>query len=84
MAFFSVMERDYDGEKIKQLMKTTGISHIFLSKSLCCSNPRSFNSLAGMIVRGVQPDWISVMKIPAEFRDVILAKVDGRKLRESQ
>ncbi|MDR2107409.1 MAG: hypothetical protein LBO73_02740 [Holosporaceae bacterium] len=84
LAFFSVMEENYDGEKIKKILETTGTSYIFISKSMCYSNIRTYNSLAGMIVRGVHPDWIDIVKIPSEFKDIILARINKQKLSESR
>jgi hypothetical protein len=81
LAFFSVLEKDYDEDEVKKILLQTATSYIFISKTLSYSNPKTQNSLAGMIIRGTYPSWISIVDIPSEFEDVILVKIDQGKLR---
>ncbi|MDR2157950.1 MAG: hypothetical protein LBO02_01375 [Holosporaceae bacterium] len=80
LSFFTVIESDYDENKVKQILLTTNTSYIFISKTMCYATPSARNSLAGMIVRGNVPDWIDVVKLPDEFEDVILVKINQNKL----
>jgi hypothetical protein len=80
LSYFAVMEGEYNETEIKKIFKKTKTSHIFLSKSMTYSTPAARNSLAGLIVDGKYPDWISIVNIPPEFEDVIIAKVDQKKL----
>jgi hypothetical protein len=80
LSFYLVTETEYDEKAVKKNLYTTGTDYIFVSKSMCLTNPASRNSLAAMIAEGRPPDWISIAAIPAEFEDVVLAKIDKKKL----
>jgi hypothetical protein len=81
LSFFSVMETDYNEDEVKRILSVTNTSYIFISKTMSYATPKAKNSLAGMIIQGTHPDWISIVKVPYEFEDVILVKVDQKKLR---
>jgi hypothetical protein len=83
LSYFAVIEKEYDERVVKKILSATNTSYIFISKYATYANPSARVSLAGMIVDGKYPDWISVVNIPAEFSDIILVKVDQVKLRQS-
>jgi hypothetical protein len=83
LAFFSIFERNYNESEVKKILLKTKTSYIFLSKTLSYSNPKTQNSLVGMVIQGNGPDWISIVDIPAEFEDVLLIKIDHNKLHAS-
>jgi hypothetical protein len=82
LAFFTVIESPYNEDVVGKILLRTKTSYIFLSRSECYTNPAAANSLAGMIVKDRYPEWISIVKVPEEFGDVILAKVNRPLLRQ--
>jgi hypothetical protein len=80
LSFYLVTEAEYNEKIIKKILYTTGTDYIFVSKSMCLNNPAGRNSLAAMIADGRQPDWLSITAIPAELEDVVLARIDRKKL----
>ncbi|MDR1362281.1 MAG: glycosyltransferase family 39 protein [Holosporaceae bacterium] len=80
LTFFAVTEKEYDEKTVKKMLHTAGVDYIFISKSMCYANPSCQNSLARMIADSGGPDWLSVAPIPQEFDDVVLVKVDQKKL----
>ena len=78
LAFYDIMENNYDEQKIKNLLKKTKTDYIFISKSMTFATLEAKNSFVGMIVQGILPEWITIIDIPHEFEDVILAKVDRK------
>ncbi|MDR2267831.1 MAG: hypothetical protein LBD81_00070 [Holosporaceae bacterium] len=83
LLFHLIAETEYNERVVKKILNTTGTDYIFISKSMCLMNPSSRNSLAEMIAESRPPDWISIAAIPTEFEDVVLAKIDKKKLAAS-
>ncbi|MDR2794736.1 MAG: hypothetical protein LBB12_03095 [Holosporaceae bacterium] len=83
LSYFAVIEKEYNEEIVKKILYITQTSYIFISKHAVYANPSARTTFAGMIAEGKYPDWISIVNIPAEFNDVILARVDQIKLKQS-
>jgi hypothetical protein len=81
LSFYQVMENKYDDVEVKRILKQANVDYIFTSRSACYMKPATRESLAGLMVMGQQPDWLTTVNIPREFEDVVLMKVDQTKLR---
>ncbi|MDR1561031.1 MAG: glycosyltransferase [Holosporaceae bacterium] len=78
---YKVMEDEYDEKTVKNILHSTNSSYIFIRKSKYRLNkPREKWNLANMIINGAYPKWISVVKFPNKFNDVIIAKINQRLL----
>jgi hypothetical protein len=75
-----IMDAKYDEETTKSILKTTNSSYIFIKKHLYEKNHSKPESLAQMLINGNRPDWISILKLPPRFSDIIVAKIDQKKL----
>jgi hypothetical protein len=81
LSFFTITESPYDEIVAGKILLETKTTHIFISRSVCYMNHASAGSLVSMIVEGQYPDWISIMDVPQEFEDVIIAKVNRSLLK---
>lgn len=87
---YKVMEAAYNEEEVKKELQKTDASYILIIKSPAryniTANKKANNrkqSLPEMIISGKScPKWISIVKLPSKFHDVIVAKIDKEKLRE--
>jgi hypothetical protein len=76
---YKTMSDEYDEETVKNILKITNSSYIFVRK-LKRADETKRSSLARMICDGILPEWISVIKLPEKFNDVVIAKIDREKL----
>jgi hypothetical protein len=75
IASHGVLQEKFDENRIKEILKNTKTAYIFIRKS--DKKLSSISSLSGMVNAGfVLPSWLSVVKIPAKFENIILLKVN--------
>ncbi len=87
---YKVMEAIYDEDEIKKELIKTNASYILILKSPARyninANKKAKNlkqSLPDMIISEKNyPNWISIVKLPKKFKDVIVAKIDKEKIRD--
>ena len=87
---YKVMEATYNEEEVKKELQKTDASYILIIKSPAryniTANKKTNNrkqSLPDMIISGKNyPKWISIVKLPSKFHDVIVAKINKQKIRE--
>jgi hypothetical protein len=70
---YKVMEDKYDEKTVKDIIKTTGSSYIFIRKG----QYKKTKSLPKMIMENALPSWIEIVNLPPKFNDVIIAKIIG-------
>jgi uncharacterized membrane protein len=75
---YKVMEDEYDEKTVRDILKTTGSSYIFIRKKQYQKS--DLRSLAKMITDNVPPKWIEIVELPPKFKDVIIAKIKGLPL----
>jgi hypothetical protein len=75
-----IMEDEYDEKTVKNILKSTDSSYIFVRKSKRDMDKSKRPSLARMIIDNNLPEWLEVVKLPEKFSDIIVAKVDRVKL----
>lgn len=85
---YEVMENDYIEDKTLEELEFVNASYIFIKKSMYENKNDKTKvykkqSLAKMIVEGKQPKWITIVKLPAKFDDVIIAKIDTPDIIDS-
>jgi hypothetical protein len=68
---YKVMEDKYDEKIVKNILKETNSSYVFVRKK----QYKEGKSLARMIIDNVQPKWIEIVKLPPKFNDVVVAKI---------
>jgi hypothetical protein len=73
-----IMEEPYNEEKAKRILEITDSAYIFVRKPKSPSPERP--SLARMIATNDLPTWLSIVKLPEKFSDVVVAKIDRNKL----
>jgi hypothetical protein len=61
----------YDEKTVKEIIKTTGSSYIFIRKG----QHKKPGSLSKMIMENTPPPWIEIVDLPSKFRDIVIAKI---------
>lgn len=75
---YKVMEAPYNENEVKKILKKTNSSYIFVRKYFICKTKKP--SLPSMIITGNYPAWISIVKLPRKFDDIIVAKINSEKM----
>lgn len=81
IASYKIMEGAYNESDSKKILTFVNASYIFIKKPMHSKSKNQLKSsqkpsFAQMIVKGKHPKWITIMKLPAKFDDVIIAKID--------
>jgi hypothetical protein len=87
---YKVMEAIYNEDEIKKELIKTNASYILILKSPARYNINANKkakdlkqSLPDMIISEKNyPNWISIVKLPEKFNDVIVAKIDKKKIQD--
>jgi hypothetical protein len=86
IASYEVMEDVFRKHGVKNTLYKTNASYIFIRKSNY-GNKKGSNdekSLAQMIVDNKYPEWISIVKLPEKFDDIIIAKIDKNLMMKDE
>ncbi|MDR3187109.1 MAG: hypothetical protein LBT63_01615 [Holosporaceae bacterium] len=89
VASHKIMEDEYNEEEVKEILRKTNSSYIFVRKSNK-KNVLKNMSLARIIIDKSEkkpnatpcPAWISLVNLPQKFNDVVLAKVNRELLQK--
>lgn len=81
---YKIMEDEYNEEIAETIMKTTNSAYIFIRKNIYTKKPKNHKSLAQRIIDNDLPDWISILELPEKFSDVVIAKIDLKKLKSAK
>ncbi|MDR1982514.1 MAG: hypothetical protein LBQ08_01805 [Holosporaceae bacterium] len=73
-----IMSDQYNEEMIKSILRTTNSSYIFIRKSQSAKAKQE--NLVSMIIHNNLPEWASIVKLPKKFNDVLIVKIDKKKL----
>jgi hypothetical protein len=68
---YKVMEDMYDEKTVKDIIKETGSSYIFIRKG----QYKKPGSLSKMIMENTPPPWIEIVDLPPKFSDIVIAKI---------
>lgn len=78
---YIITEMDFDNEIVKKVLKKTHSDFIFIKDD---KYQRDKNSFAARILKNDYPEWISVVKIPDKFSDIVVAKVNHQLLAKAK
>ncbi len=81
IASYKIMEGEYNVSDSKKILAFMNASYVFIKKPVHSKSKNQLKnsqkpSLAQMIVKGKHPKWITIMKLPVKFDDVVIAKID--------
>jgi hypothetical protein len=71
---FKVMEDEYNEKIVKEILKATNSSYIFIRNEQYKKSKA--RSLSKMIIDNAAPEWIKVIQLPVKFNDVTIAKIN--------
>lgn len=80
LSSYKIMESPYSEDEVVNILKKTNASYIFVRKFQYADNKNidssKQRSLAKMIVDGDYPSWITIVKLPEKFDDILIGKIN--------
>ncbi|GHT97659.1 hypothetical protein FACS1894126_2130 [Alphaproteobacteria bacterium] len=78
-----VMSGVFSEKTVGQILLDTNVSYIFIKKTHYKYN-KARGSLADLIAHNINiPSWISIVKLPEKFDDIIIAKVNREMIKKN-